>query len=273
MNFVFHRGPITFLSVIVAVLRVLSDFLIWVIVCELFRSKFLTIWLRRCLWFSSSPTVYGNGSDFVSADTLRFCTFVRTIFLQRGPVWSSFSRQGLFFILASACCFGGSQIFAGQLIPGPPYRHVFFNRFNCFSLHPSPISGGACEQIAASRYCRVVLSIYEECSVLRLRNRLQTPIANHPRLRKSESAIVDCDCDCEARPSEKRDRQTVDCGSYPIANAIANRLRFDVVVPWYYIRRCALVSWYRIGVGIIVLYCAVLYCTVLNYSVLYYRLS
>ncbi len=52
-----------------AVLRVLSDFLIWVIVCELFRSKFLTIWLRRCLWFSSSPTVYGNGSDFVSADT------------------------------------------------------------------------------------------------------------------------------------------------------------------------------------------------------------
>ena len=60
---------------IVAVLRVLSDFLIWVIVCELFRSKFLTIWLRRCLWFSSSPTVYGNGSDFVSADTLRFLYF------------------------------------------------------------------------------------------------------------------------------------------------------------------------------------------------------
>ena len=147
-----------------AVLRVLQDLLIGGSFANYLDQNFSTSWLRRCLWLSFSPTVYGNGSDFVSADTLRFCTFVRTIFLQRGPVWSSFSRQGLFNILASACCFGGSQIFAGQLIPGPPYRHVFFNRFNCFSFNPSPISGGACEQIAAIRYCRVVLSIYEECT-------------------------------------------------------------------------------------------------------------
>jgi hypothetical protein len=79
-----------------AVLRVLQDLLIGGSFANYLDQNFSTSWLRRCLWLSFSPTVYGNGSDFVSADTLRFCTFVRTIFLQRGPVWSSFSRQGLY---------------------------------------------------------------------------------------------------------------------------------------------------------------------------------
>jgi len=94
---------------------------------------------------------------------LALCTYVRTYFLQRDPLWSSLSRQGLYPCF-SLLLWWFTKFFAGQLIPGPPYRHVFFNRFNCFSFNPSPISGGACEQIAALRYCRVVLSIYEECT-------------------------------------------------------------------------------------------------------------
>ena len=99
---------------------------------------------------------------------LALCTYVRTYFLQRDPLWSSLSRQGLYPCF-SLLLWGFTKFFAGQLIPGPPYRHVFFNRFNCFSFNPSPISGGACEQIAALRYCRVVLSIYEECTIVLLR--------------------------------------------------------------------------------------------------------
>jgi hypothetical protein len=100
-----------------AVLRVLQDFLIGGSFANYLDQNFSTSWLRRCLWLSFSPTVYGNGFDFVSADTLRFCAFVRTIFLQRSPVRSSFSRQGLFFIFASACCFGGSQFLLASLYP------------------------------------------------------------------------------------------------------------------------------------------------------------
>ena len=52
-----------------AVLRVLQDFLIGGSFANYLDQNFSTSWLRRCLWLSFSPTVYGNGSDFVSADT------------------------------------------------------------------------------------------------------------------------------------------------------------------------------------------------------------
>ena len=72
---------------------------------------------------------------------LALCTYVRTYFLQRDPLWSPFSRQGLYPCF-SLLLWGFTKIFAGQLIPGPPYRHVFFNRFNCFRFQPFTNFGG-----------------------------------------------------------------------------------------------------------------------------------
>jgi len=104
-----------------AVLRVLQDFLIGGSFANYLDQNFSTSWLRRCLWLSFSPTVYGNGSDFVSADTCALYLrayklssarpFVVIFFTSRAlPLFQTLCGHLLHakgFTLVSACSFWG----------------------------------------------------------------------------------------------------------------------------------------------------------------------
>jgi len=92
-----------------AVLRVLQDLLIGGSFANYLDQNFSTSWLRRCLWLSFSPTVYGNGSDFVSADTCALYLRAYILSSARPFVVILFHVKG--FTLVSACCFVGSQNF------------------------------------------------------------------------------------------------------------------------------------------------------------------
>ena len=146
-----------------AVLRVLQDLLIGGSFANYLDQNFSTSWLRRCLWLSFCPTVYGNGSDFVSADTCALYLRAYILCSARPFVVIFFTSRAL--PLFQLVALGVHKIFLlASLYPDLliDMSSSTASIASVSTLHQ--IRGGACEQIAALRYCRVVLSIYEECT-------------------------------------------------------------------------------------------------------------